>query len=156
MTPGTLMKIDPDSKLKYASSSKSISGTPYDIDLKSVHDNEDKKPVMETKLRRQVSLPGNQEDAKVDVSGCSNAGSAARWPDSQDPDATEYSSSFSGTVSDSEHCSGLSDAEVESQFSLDNSMPPAFDAFNGMLHIRCVLPHLYSPILELQVQPCGS
>ncbi|XP_031391213.1 uncharacterized protein LOC116203574 isoform X1 [Punica granatum] len=115
---------------------KSTSGTTYDVDLKCVHDNEDRKPVMETKFSAQVSMLRNLEDAKVDVVECSNSGSAARCLDPQDPDATEYSSSFSGTVSDSEHCSGLSDAEVESQFSRDNNLPPAFDVFNGILHVR--------------------
>lgn len=144
----TWTKIDPDRKLKYAPCSKNISGTTYDMNLKCIHDNEDMKLIMENKLRRQVSPPGNPEDAKVDVAECLNMGSAARWPDSQDPDETEYSSSFSGTVSDYEHSSGLNDAEVESQFSIDNDLAPAFDAFSSMLHVRCVLPLLCYLILS--------
>ncbi|KAK4742128.1 hypothetical protein SAY87_000129 [Trapa incisa] len=137
MTPAqTLTKIDPeDSIQKYASCSKSISGATYGMDLKC-NENSKKMSIVETHTRRQVSQPGHPEDAKVDVAECSNMGSAARWSDSQDPDATEYSSSFSGTVSDYEHCSGLSDVEVESQMSIDNDLPSAFDVFDSMLHVR--------------------
>lgn len=148
----TLTKIDPDTKLKYVSSSKSILGTTYDFNLKCVHGDGDNKPSVESKLRGQT--PGNPEDAVVDIAECSNAGSIARWSDSdpQDPDATEYSSSFSGTVSDSEHCSGLSEVEVESQFSKDGTLTSPFDAFNGMLHSRFVLLHLCYRILALHVK----
>lgn len=40
----------------------------------------------------------------------------ARVSAKDDPDATECSSSFADTVSGDENCSGLSDAEVESEF----------------------------------------
>ncbi|KAJ4839026.1 hypothetical protein Tsubulata_018922 [Turnera subulata] len=53
----------------------------------------------------------------------------------EDPDATEYSSSFADTDSDIERYSGLSEAEVESQFFGDSEASP-YDAFGSLFQTR--------------------
>ncbi|KAJ4841936.1 hypothetical protein Tsubulata_014005 [Turnera subulata] len=53
----------------------------------------------------------------------------------EDPDATEYSSSFADTDSDIERHSGLSEAEVESQFFGDSEASP-YDAFGSLIQTR--------------------
>lgn len=54
----------------------------------------------------------------------------------EDPDATENSSSFGDTTSGNENTSGLSDAEVESQFVGDSDLVPTFDEFGSMFPRR--------------------
>ncbi|CAI9770922.1 unnamed protein product [Fraxinus pennsylvanica] len=54
----------------------------------------------------------------------------------EDPDATEYSSSFADTTSGNGNSSELSGAEVESQFFGDNDVMPPYDAFNGIFPMR--------------------
>ncbi|CAI9776374.1 unnamed protein product [Fraxinus pennsylvanica] len=53
----------------------------------------------------------------------------------EDPDATEYSSSFTNTTSGNGNSSELSDAEVESQFFDDNDVMPPF-GFNSIFPMR--------------------
>lgn len=78
---------------------------------------------------------GTVEDPEIDVVECSNN---ADVPVDHDPDATEYSSSFGGTDTDSENCSGMSTAEAESQFSGEGVFSPSFDAFDGVFRARLV------------------
>ncbi|KAE9450445.1 hypothetical protein C3L33_17662, partial [Rhododendron williamsianum] len=52
----------------------------------------------------------------------------------EDPEATDYSSSFDGTVSGTENCAEMSDAEVESCFGGDNGFP--FDGFSSVFPMR--------------------
>lgn len=54
----------------------------------------------------------------------------------EDPDATENSSSFDDTISGNENTSGLSEAEVESQFVGDCDLTPPFDEFGTMFPRR--------------------
>lgn len=51
-------------------------------------------------------------------------------------DGTEYSSSFADSASGNEICSGLSDAEVQSQFFADDGLASAFDDFGAMFTMR--------------------
>lgn len=74
------------------------------------------------------------EDLDVDILECTN-NSDIRWAQTEDPDATEYSSSFGGTASD---YSGFSEGEVESNFFGDNDLASAFDAFSNAFRMRCV------------------
>ncbi|KAB5512736.1 hypothetical protein DKX38_029764 [Salix brachista] len=53
-----------------------------------------------------------------------------RSAEDEDPDATEYSSSFADTTSDTERCSGLSEAELDSQFFGDRDLASPYDAFD--------------------------
>lgn len=51
-------------------------------------------------------------------------------------DGTEYSSSFADSASGNEICSGMSDAEVQSQFFSDDGLASTFDDFGAMFPMR--------------------
>ncbi|KAK6116762.1 hypothetical protein DH2020_049495 [Rehmannia glutinosa] len=76
------------------------------------------------------SLKG-AEDVSVDVLEFSRS-KDVRVEAKEDPDATENSSSFANTASGNENNSGLSDAEVESQFFGDSDLAPPFDGFGSV------------------------
>lgn len=65
------------------------------------------------------------EDIEVDIVSWTNKGDFA-LNKNEDPDATEYSSSFADTTSDTENCSRLSDAEVESEYNGSSCTSGAF------------------------------
>ncbi|KAL0432887.1 UNVERIFIED_CONTAM: hypothetical protein Slati_2623000 [Sesamum latifolium] len=75
------------------------------------------------------------EDVSVDVLEFSRSRDI-RVEAKEDPDATENSSSFADTTSGNENISGLSDAEVESQFFGDSDLAPPFDGFGSVFPIR--------------------
>lgn len=83
-----------------------------------------------------TDVPRSAVDAEVDVTEFTDSGNE-ELANAQDPDATEFSSSFGGTLSDSEYYSGMSEAEVDSQFCRDNDFPSALDAFDSMFRMRC-------------------
>ncbi|KAG2324725.1 hypothetical protein Bca4012_039242 [Brassica carinata] len=63
----------------------------------------------------------------------------ATTTDEEDPDATEYSSSFSDTASEDADmlCNGLNeDAEVESHYWDETDLGPAYDSFSSIFHYR--------------------
>ncbi|XP_038989560.1 uncharacterized protein LOC103716106 isoform X2 [Phoenix dactylifera] len=79
----------------------------------------------------------------------------------EDPDATDYSSSFGGTFSGCDDESKLSDAEVDSGFGVMNSDPAVFDGFDRVFKKKKVTAHwrkFISPLtwrcqwLELQMK----
>lgn len=74
------------------------------------------------------------EDVSVDVLEISQ-NRDLRVEAKEDPDATENSSSFADTISGNENNSGLSDAELESQFFGDGDLAP-FDGFGSVFPIR--------------------
>ncbi|KAK4387905.1 hypothetical protein Sango_2397100 [Sesamum angolense] len=80
------------------------------------------------------------EDVSVDVLEFSRSRDI-RVEAKEDPDATENSSSFADTTSGNENISGLSDAEVESQFFGDSDLAPPFDGFGSVFPIRPVLSY---------------
>ena len=92
-------------------------------------------------VTKSLSHIHNSEDAIIDVEGqldeqikspeCVGDSSVA---EEEDPDATDCSSSFEGTVSGTENGSGLSDAEVESCFYDDNGC--AYGGSNSIFAIR--------------------
>lgn len=90
---------------------------------------------MEILYDEQVMVPKPLEDVHVDIIKCLKEADA-RPVEAEDPDATECSSSFADTVSDTEKCSGLSDAEVESQFFGDDTFGTAYDAFSNAFQMR--------------------
>ncbi|KAB1213210.1 hypothetical protein CJ030_MR5G022387 [Morella rubra] len=96
---------------------------------------QDTNTAAQAMLDDQTKAPKCPEDLDVDITGCT-VRSDIRLPKSEDPDATEYSSSFADTLSNTENCSGLSEGEVESQFFGDNSLAPPFDAFSGAIQVR--------------------
>ncbi|XP_022159105.1 uncharacterized protein LOC111025545 [Momordica charantia] len=75
-----------------------------------------------------------REDLEVEIIECSNETDPKLYG-KEDPDATEYSSSFAET-SDADDCSGFSEGDVETQFFGDIGLPPAFGSFSSTLPIR--------------------
>lgn len=71
----------------------------------------------------------------VDITECRNH-SDVGMAETEDPNATEYSSSFDGTADDNENCSGFCEGEVESQFLGDNGFGSSFDAFGSVFQMR--------------------
>ena len=86
------------------------------------------------------------EDVDIDVTECRN-NSDIRLVETEDPNATEYSSSFDDTADDAENFSGYSDGEVESQFFGDNGFGSAFDAFDTVFRMRYV--HFFSSLSNI-------
>ncbi|KAL5848409.1 hypothetical protein ACOSQ3_006443 [Xanthoceras sorbifolium] len=60
----------------------------------------------------------------------------SRLAEAEDPNATDYSSSFGNSESDGERYSGLSEAEVESQYFGDSGLASTYDAFSSTFHVR--------------------
>jgi len=78
-------------------------------------------------LDEQINSTKVFEDTEVDIVSWANKGDFASNK-SEDPDATDYSSSFADTGSGAENGSKFSDAEVESEFLGDSGgLPDAFD-----------------------------
>lgn len=92
---------------------------------------------VEAECSRKIKQPVISDDEDIDITGCAGT-SETRLHELEDPDATEYSSSFGGTISSTEDCSGLSEAEAESGFFNDNSLVSEFDAFNNAFSARFV------------------
>ncbi|XP_030492056.2 uncharacterized protein LOC115708032 [Cannabis sativa] len=74
-------------------------------------------------------------EVEVDITEWKN-NSDMRLAERDDPDATEYSSSFQDTASEADNCSGFSEGEVESQFFGDNGFGSSFNAFSSVFHMR--------------------
>ncbi|KAL5574745.1 hypothetical protein UlMin_016444 [Ulmus minor] len=68
------------------------------------------------------------KDGDVDVVGY-RKNVSKKLTEPEDPDATDYSSSFANTASDDENCCGYSESEVESHFIGDNVFSSTFNAF---------------------------
>ncbi|KAJ1396482.1 hypothetical protein SESBI_32585 [Sesbania bispinosa] len=83
----------------------------------------------------QINTTKVFEDTDVDIVSWTNKGDLASNKN-EDPDATEYSSSFADTTSDAENCSRLSDAEVESEYFGDNGLACGFDTLGSAFRIR--------------------
>ncbi|XP_042037877.1 uncharacterized protein LOC121783768 [Salvia splendens] len=77
----------------------------------------------------------NAEDVSVDILELSRSRDL-KVEAKEDPDATEYSSSFADTISGNENGSSLSDAEVESKLIPDIYLAPACDGFGTVFPIR--------------------
>jgi len=88
------------------------------------------KPIIKVEpfLDEQINTTKVLEDTEVDIVSWANKGDFASNK-SEDPDATDYSSSFADTTSDAENGSRFSDAEVESEFLGDSG--GLTDAFDG-------------------------
>ncbi|XP_047966194.1 uncharacterized protein LOC125210675 [Salvia hispanica] len=77
----------------------------------------------------------NAEDVSVDLLELSRSRDL-KVEAKEDPDATEYSSSFADTISGNENGSSLSDAEVESKLIPDIYLAPACHGFGSVFPIR--------------------
>ena len=104
---------------------------------------------MEAMLDGQSKAPGGTEGVEVDVTGCANI-IDTKLAEAEDPDATEYSSSFGDTESGNEKFSGLSEAEVESEYRDHNSLDSPFDSFGLMFQTRYAF---HFSVLELINSP---
>ncbi|KAF2321926.1 hypothetical protein GH714_004598 [Hevea brasiliensis] len=86
-------------------------------------------------LLDEQTKPMDPEDVEVDIITYKNS-KETRSAGPEDPDATEYSSSFANTFSDDEKCSGRSETEVESQFLGDSYLASPYDAFSSIFKTR--------------------
>ncbi|OIW10158.1 hypothetical protein TanjilG_27909 [Lupinus angustifolius] len=86
-------------------------------------------------LNEQINTAKVFEDMEVDIVSWTNKGDLA-VNKNEDPDATENSSSFADTTSDTENCYRLSDAEVESELIGDNDSSCTIGAFGSAFQIR--------------------
>ncbi|KAF7805310.1 uncharacterized protein G2W53_037471 [Senna tora] len=95
------------------------------------------KPVVKVEpfLDEQISTAKVLEDVEIDIVSWTNKGDFSANKN-EDPDATEYSSSFADTTSDPETTSRLSEAEAESEFLGDNGLACTFDAFGSAFPMR--------------------
>ncbi|XP_027346734.1 uncharacterized protein LOC113858336 [Abrus precatorius] len=95
------------------------------------------KPIIKVEpfIDEQIDTTKVFEDMEVDIVSWTNKGDFASNKN-EDPDATEYSSSFADTTSDAENCSILSDAEVESEFLGDNGLAGTFDTSRSIFPMR--------------------
>jgi len=85
------------------------------------------KPIIKVEpLDEPINSTKVVEDTEVDIMSWTNKGDFG--PNKvEDPDATDYSSSFADTTSDAENGYRLSDAEVESEFLGDNGLANTSD-----------------------------
>ncbi|KAG2409118.1 hypothetical protein LR48_Vigan01g140200 [Vigna angularis] len=101
------------------------------------------KPIIKVEpfLDEQINTTKVLEDTEVDIVSWANKGDFASNK-IEDPDATDYSSSFADTTSDAENGSRLSDAEVESEFLGDSgSLTDAFDGSAFPMRKRRLTDH---------------
>ncbi|KAI3846418.1 hypothetical protein MKX03_001868 [Papaver bracteatum] len=104
-----------------------------DGSLRCTNNCEDTNFDMITLLDPQPMVPDTNENSEVEVVECTN-NSDIRLQEDDNPDATEYTSSFGDTVSLNADSSRLSDAEVESEFCGDNVL--GFDGFGSLFSMR--------------------
>ncbi|KMT15508.1 hypothetical protein BVRB_3g058610 isoform B [Beta vulgaris subsp. vulgaris] len=96
---------------------------------------EDTLREMEAFLDGKLDNPQSTRDVYADITEPMSS-SAIRVPDTEDPDATENSSSFGDTASRSENVSGTSDAEVESEFRVDTGLASTLDSYGSVFPMR--------------------
>ncbi|XP_057547178.1 uncharacterized protein LOC130825786 isoform X2 [Amaranthus tricolor] len=96
---------------------------------------EDTLREMEAFLDGKTDNAQSTNEVYADITEPMNS-SAIRLPDSEDADATENSSSFGDTASRSENVSGTSDAEVESEFRVDNGLASTLDSYGSVFPVR--------------------
>ncbi|XP_065865219.1 uncharacterized protein [Euphorbia lathyris] len=83
----------------------------------------------------EQTMLNDPQDVEVDIITYKNI-NELRTAEGEDPDATEYSSSFANTLSGTEKYSGLSENEVESQFFDDSDLASPYDTFNSIFQTR--------------------
>ncbi|GMH08692.1 hypothetical protein Nepgr_010532 [Nepenthes gracilis] len=90
---------------------------------------------IEALLGEKVCSPWTTEDLDVDMTTFANS-SAMPLPGAEDPDATEYSSSFGNTTSESENVSDMSDVEVQSEFCSHNGLASMLNDYGNIFPTR--------------------
>ncbi|XP_052172396.1 uncharacterized protein LOC127788301 isoform X4 [Diospyros lotus] len=116
------VEIDPESKVQSSpeAAAHTANSSIVTKGLAHTHNSEDTIIEVEDQFDEQIKSPECVGDSSV--------------AEEEDPDATDCSSSFEGTVSGTENGSGLSDAEVESCFYDDNGC--AYGGSNSIFAIR--------------------
>ncbi|XP_031110162.1 uncharacterized protein LOC116014275 [Ipomoea triloba] len=90
---------------------------------------------MEGKFDKQNKATTYEDGIPVDVTGFTRS-SVPGILTKEDPDETEYSSSFADSTSGNDNFSGPSDAEVESQFCNESGLGSSFDGFGSLFPLR--------------------
>ncbi|CAJ1939336.1 unnamed protein product [Sphenostylis stenocarpa] len=100
------------------------------------------KPVIKVEpfLDDQINSTKVFEDTEVDIVSWINKGDFVSNK-IEDPDATDYSSSFADTTSDTENGSRLGDAEVVSEFLGDSGLTDAYDGSAFPMRKRKLTDH---------------
>ncbi|KAK6930471.1 hypothetical protein RJ641_004565 [Dillenia turbinata] len=121
-------RLAPESMPKLAADEED-GGFSVDIDDMDSECTSTLKDVSENEATLDVQKDASEcdTDAEVDIEESGDA-SNIRFEKTEDPDATEYSSSFGDTNSGAE--TGFSDAEVESQLCNDLCFQPPFDGLS--------------------------
>lgn len=127
--PRKTIKVEPDEEVKC------VLAKSEETSVKCFNDHKESKDVLSN---GQTMSPKGPEDVEVDIVKFTTDGEI-RLTEAEDPDATEYSSSFGNTEPDTERCSGLSEVEVESQYFDVNGLRTNCDSFGRLFQMRFVV-----------------
>lgn len=127
--PRKTIKVEPDEEVKC------VLAKSEETSVKCLNDHKESKDVLSN---GQTMSPKGPEDVEVDIVKFTTDGEI-RLTEAEDPDATEYSSSFGNTEPDTERCSGLSEVEVESQYFDVNGLRTNCDSFGRLFQMRFVV-----------------
>ncbi|XP_059632972.1 uncharacterized protein LOC132275477 isoform X2 [Cornus florida] len=140
MAPAQLSaEIDSDSKLHSTTNVAPGKGNTNSLansdgkGLRCMSNFEDTMFEMEALLNEHTKAPEDADHMEVDVIEFSSTNDI-RVAEAEDPDATDYSSSFADTSSGTENFSGFDDIEVDSQFCGNNNLE--FDGYGHMFPMR--------------------
>ncbi|XP_043722579.1 uncharacterized protein LOC122669790 [Telopea speciosissima] len=134
-----LTDLDPEVKLETTANvtsdkdNRNSSAIQDEKSLKCMSNYEDTTFDMEILLDQHINTVEESVDTEVDIIECVNADDL-RLAHAEDPNATEYSSSFDDTISGTEDGSRLSDSEVESRFC--GGSGSVFDGFDSIFQTR--------------------
>ncbi|KAI9195457.1 hypothetical protein LWI28_014993 [Acer negundo] len=137
----SLMDINPDSEPRYTikvepdQESKRVLANLDENGLSCINGCGGISGEKEALLTGKTTVQEVPEDVEVDIIKFTDI-DKSRLAEAEDPNATEYSSSFGNSKSDNERCSGLSETEVESQYFGDSGLPSTYDAFSSMFNVR--------------------
>lgn len=124
--PRKTIKVEPDEEVKC------VLAKSEETSVKCLNDHKESKDVLSN---GQTMSPKGPENVEVDIVKFTTDGEI-RLTEAEDPDATEYSSSFGNTEPDTERCSGLSEVEVESQYFDVNGLRTNCDSFGRLFQMR--------------------
>ncbi|XP_070033463.1 uncharacterized protein [Nicotiana tomentosiformis] len=130
----TALDRKPNFSVKIAASGKTNT-LPYNSEKKGFNYRYNIVQMESTLNARTTKASNSATDVAVDVTGFARS-SDIRLATKEDPDETEYSSSFADTTSGNDNGSGPSDAEVESRFYDDSGLVSSFDRFGSLFPIR--------------------
>lgn len=103
---------------------------------------------MEGKFDKQNKATAYEDCVPVDVTGFTRSNVPGILM-KDDPDETEYSSSFADSTSGNDNFSGPSDAEAESQLCNENGLGSSFDGFGSLFPMRYGFKYINVSLLSL-------